>query len=105
MTEEETTAFDEESEETESSIYRIEKINRIVDTNKDLTMLVKLNGIDKEYIMDSCPRISIVPTDIFLETKIQIVKRRCQAVNKIEVKFRGTILTKIEHEDCSQMML
>ena len=47
VTEEETTAIGGEAGESESSIYRIEKINRITDRNKYLTAKVKTNGIEK----------------------------------------------------------
>ena len=44
---EETETIGGESDESESSIHRIEKINRITDKNKYLTAKVKINGIEK----------------------------------------------------------
>ena len=39
-----------ESDESETSIHRIERINRITDRNKCPTAVVKVNGIEKEFI-------------------------------------------------------
>ena len=52
-----------ESDESESSIHRIEKINRITDKNKYLTAKKKVNGIEKEFIVDTGSPISIIPAD------------------------------------------
>ena len=46
-------AIGEESDESESSIYRIERVNRIIDRNKYLTTTVKINGTEKEFIIDT----------------------------------------------------
>ena len=45
LTATENSTFGEESDESESSIYRIERINGIVDKNKYLTTTVKINGM------------------------------------------------------------
>ena len=50
---EETAAIGGESDESGTSIYRIEEINRITDKNKYLTAKVKVNGIEKEFIVDT----------------------------------------------------
>ena len=63
VTEEETTAKGGKSDESESSIYRIGKINRIADRNEYLTAKVKMNGIEKQFIIDIGPPISIMPAD------------------------------------------
>ena len=70
--------------------HRIERINRITDRNKYLTATVKVNGIEKEFIVDTGSPISIMPVDenIMKRTEIQKVKHRYQDVNKIEVKLR-----------------
>ena len=75
VTETENSTFDEESDKSESSIYRIERINRIVDKFKYLTTTVKINGMEKEIIIDTGSPISIMPTDnkIMKETEIQKV--------------------------------
>ena len=47
---EEATAIGGESDESESSIYRIQKMNRNTDRNKYLTARVKVNGIENEFM-------------------------------------------------------
>ena len=95
---EETTAIGGESDESETSIYRIEEINRITDRNKYLTAKVKVNGIEKEFIVDTGSPISIMPADeqILKKFEMQKIKHRYQDVSKNEVKFRGQIQTDIE---------
>ena len=103
---EETTAIGGESDESETSIYRIEEINRITDKNKYLTAKVKVNGIEKEFIVDTGSPISIMPADgqILKKTEMQKKKHRYQDVNKNEVRFRGQIPTDIEYENNKQKM-
>ena len=96
----------EESDESESKIYRIERINRIVDKKKYLTTTLKINGTEKEFIIDTGSPISIMPADktIMKDTEIQKVRHRYQDVNKNEVKFRGKIPVDIEYENNKQKM-
>ena len=103
---EETETFGGESDESESSIHRIEKINRITDRNKYLTAKVKVNVIEKEFIVDTGSPISIMPADesILKKTEMQKIKHRYQDVNKNEVKFWGQIPTDIEYENNKQKM-
>ena len=103
---EETAAIGGESDESETSIYRIEEINRITDKNKYLTAKVKVNGIEKEFIVDTGSPISIMPADeqILKKTELQKIKHRHQDVNKNEVRFRGQIPTDIEYENNKQKM-
>ena len=63
MTEDESEIIGGESDESETSIHRIERINRITDRNKCLTAVVKVNGIEKEFIVDTGSPISIMPKD------------------------------------------
>ena len=76
VTEEETTMIGNESDQSESSIYRIEKINRITHKNKYLTTSVKINGTGKEFIIDTGSPISIMPADdnILKKTETQKMK-------------------------------
>ena len=106
VTENENSTIGEESDESESSIYRIERINRIVDKNKYLTTTVKINGTEKEFMIDTGSPISIRPADktILKDTEIQKVRHRYQGVNKNEVKFRGEIPVDIEYENNKQKM-
>ena len=91
VTEDESEIIGGKSDESETSINRIERINRITDRNKYLTTTVKVNGIEEEFIVDTGSPISIIPADenILKQTEIQKVKHRYQDVNRNEVKFRG----------------
>ena len=102
VTADESGAIGGESDELETSICRIE--NRITDRNKYLTTLVKVNGIEKKFIVDTGLPISILPVNenIMKRTEIQKVKRRCQDVNKNEVKLRGKIPVVVEYENNKQ---
>ena len=106
VTENESKAIGGESDESETSIQRIERINRTTDKNKYLTAVVKTNGIEREFIVDTGSPISIMPVDekTMKHTKIQKVKQRYQDVNKNEVKFRGKIPANIEYDNNKQKM-
>ena len=106
VTETEISTIGEESDESESSIQRIERINRIVDKNKILKTTVKINGTEKEFIIDAGSPISMMPADntIIKDTEIQNVKHRYQDINKNEVKFRRKIPVDIEYENNKQKM-
>ena len=68
--------------------------------------MVKVNGIEKEFIVDTGSPISIMPVDekILKQTEIQKVKQRYQDVNKNEVKFRRKVRANIEYENNKQKM-
>ena len=104
ITEEKSETIGEESDESETSIHRIERVNRITDRNKYLTATVEVNGIEKEFIVDTGSPISIMPVDenIMKQTEIQKVKHRYQDLNKKEVKFRGKRPAYIEYENNKQ---
>ena len=106
MTEDESEVIGGESDESETSINRIERINRITDRNKYLTTTVKVNGIEKEFIVDTGSLISKMPADenIMKQTEIQKVKHRYQDKNKNEVKFRRKIPADVEYENNKQKM-
>ena len=106
VTEDESEVIGGESDESETSINRIERINRITDRNKYLTTTVKVNGIEKEFIVDTGSPISIMPADenIMKQTEIQKIEHRYQDVNKNEVKFRGKIPADVEYENNKQKM-
>ena len=79
----------ESSCESEEDIQQIKEIKKIEETNKHYTAIVKINGIAKEFIIDTGSPISIMPPDkrIMKPTEIQKVANRYQDVNKIEVKL------------------
>ena len=70
------------------------------------TLNVKINGVIKEFIIDTVSPISIMPPDkrITKTTELQKVSTRYQDVNKNEVKFRGKIPVNIEYEKNKQKM-
>ena len=106
VTEDESEVIGGESDESETSINRIERINRITDRNKYLTTTVKVNGIEKEFLVDTGSPISIMPADenIMKQTETQKIKHRYQDVNKNEVKFREKIPADVEYENNKQKM-
>ena len=67
---------------------------------------MKINGTEKEFVIDTGSPISIMPADntIMKESEIQKVRHRYQDVNKNEVKFRGKIPVDIEYENNKQKM-
>ena len=106
VTEDEIEGIGGDSDESETSIHRIERVNRITDRNKYLTTIVKVNGTEKELLVDAGSPISIMPVDenIMKRTEIQKVKHRYRDVNENEVKFRGKIPADIEYENNKQEM-
>ena len=67
---------------------------------------MKINGIEKEFIVHTGSPISIKPVDgnIMKRTEIQKLKHRYQDVNKNEVKFRGKIPADFEYATKKQKM-
>ena len=106
LTEDEMNEPNESSCESEESIHHIKEIKKIEETNKHYTANVKINGIMKEFIIDTGSPISIMPPDkrIMKPTELQKVSNRYQDVNKNEVKFRGKIPVNIEYENNKQKM-
>ena len=101
-----TTANVGESDESESNIYKVEKINRITDKNKYLTAKVKANGIEKEFLVDTGSPTSILPAEnnILKKTEFQNVKHLFQDVNKNEDKVHGHLLIEFEDANNKQKM-
>ena len=82
------------------------KIKKNEETNEHYTADVKINGIMKEFIIDTGSPLSIMPQDkrIMKPTELQKVSNRYQDVNKNEVNFRGKIPVNIEYENNKQKM-
>ena len=59
LTENELNEQDEPSSESEDSIHHIKKIKKIDETNKHFTTALKINGVMKEFIIDTGSSISL----------------------------------------------
>ena len=91
LTEDEDQLPNESSSESEESIHHIKEIETIEEKNKHYTATIKINGVRKDFIIDTGSPITIMPPDerIMKHTEIQKITNRYQDVNKNEVKFRG----------------
>ena len=101
LTEDEDQQPNESTSESEESIHHIKEIKTIEEKNKHYTATIKINGVRKEFIIDTGSPITTMPPDerIMKHTEIQKVTNRYQDVNKNEVKFRGKIPVDIEYEN------
>ena len=104
LTENELNERKEPSSESEDSIHHIKEIKKIDETNKHFTTTLTINGVMKEFIIDTGSPISLMPPDerITQSTKIQKITNRYQDVNNNEVKFRGKIPVDVEYENNKQ---
>ena len=84
----------ESSCQSDENIHNIKEIKKIEETNKHYTATVKINGITKEFIVDTGSPLSIMPPDkrIMKPTELQKVTNRYRDVNQNEVKLRGKIV-------------
>ena len=100
LTEEETNDPDESTSDSEESIHHIKEIKKINEMNKHFTATVQINGIKKEFIIDTGSPTSKMPPDerIMKAPEIQKITNRYPDVNKNEVKFRGKIPVNVEYE-------
>ena len=105
LTEEEIEGQNETSSESDESIHHIKEIKKIEEKNKH-TATVKINGIKREFVIDTGSPISIMPPDekILKIAELQKITNRYQDVNKNEVKFRGNIPVNLEYENNKQKM-
>ena len=96
----------ESTSESEESIHHIKEIKTIEEKNKHYTATIKINGVKKEFIIDTGSPITIMPSDerIMKHTETQKITNRYQDVNKNEVNFRGKIPVNIEYENNKQKM-
>ena len=90
LTEDEDQQPNESTSESEESIHHIKAIKTIEEKNKRYKTTIKINGVRKEFIIDTGSPITIMPPDerIMKHTEIQKITTRYQDVNKNEVKFR-----------------
>ena len=105
-TEEEIEERNQTSSESDESIHHIKEIKKIEEKNKHYTATVKINGIKKEFIIDTGSPITKMPPDekILKIAELQKITNRYQDVNKNEVKFRGKIPVNLEYENNKQKM-
>ena len=73
-----------DSEDTDNSIYHIEKIKQIEEKKQSYTANVKINGKEKIFIIDTGSPVTIMPMDpeIINPKEIQQIKNKYQDVNK-----------------------
>ena len=74
VNETENSIFGKESNKSESSIHRIERIIKIVVRNKYSTTIVKVNRMENEFIIDTGSPISKKPADNKTMKKPEIKK-------------------------------
>ena len=75
---------DEPSSESEEGIHHIKEIKKIDETNKHFSTTLKINGVTKEFIIDTGSPISLMPPDerIKKSTEIPKISNRYQDVKK-----------------------
>ena len=122
LTEDEPNESDGPSSESEESIQHKKEIKKIDETNKHFTSMLKINGIPKEFIIDTGSTILLMPPDerITKSTEIQkitvifftlvlllswyrFVTNRYQERSKTKVKFLGKIPVNVEYEKNEKM--
>ena len=98
LTEDERIEPNDSMSESDESIYYIKEIKNIVEQQKHYTAKVKINGTQREFIIDTGSPVTIMPLErIMKKTEIQKITKQYQDVNKNEVKFRGKIPVDMEH--------
>ena len=90
LTEDETQQLNESTSESEESTHHIKELKVIEEKNKQYTATIKINGVKKEFIIDTGSPITIMPPDerTMKHAEIQKITNQYQDVNKNEVKFR-----------------
>ena len=104
LIEDETQQPNESTSEPEESIHHIKEIKAIEENNKHQMATIKINGVKKEFIIDTGSPITIMPPNerITKHAEIQKVTNRYQDVNKNEVKFRGKVPVNIKYKNDKQ---
>ena len=106
LTEDGTQQPNEPTSESGESIHHIKEIKAIEEKNKHYTATIKINGVKKEFIIDTGSPITIMPPDerIMKHAERQKITNRYRDVKKNEVKFRRKIPVNIEYENSKQKM-
>ena len=63
LTKDETQQPNESTSESEESIHHIKEIKAIEEKNKHYTATIEINGVKKEFIIDTGSPITIMPPD------------------------------------------
>ena len=106
LIEDETQQPNESTSESEESIHHIKEIKAIEENNKHHMATIKINGVKKEFIIDTGSPITIMPPDerITKHAEIQKVINRYRDANINEVKFRLTVPVNIKYKNNKQKM-
>ena len=90
LTEDETLQPNESTRESEKSIDHIKEVRAIEEKNKHYTATIKVNGVKKDFIIDSRSPITIMTPNekIMKSIEIQKIVNRYQELNKNK-KSRG----------------
>ena len=106
FTEEKLEDRNDTSSKSDESIHHRKEIKKIEEKSKHYTAIVKVNGIEKKFIIDTGSPLTIMPPDekILKSTGIHKLTNRYQDVNKNEVKSRGKIPVNQEYENNKQKM-
>ena len=68
LTEEEMSEPDESTSDSDESIHHIKEIKKINEMNKHFTAVVRVNGVKKEFIIDTGSHISMPPDERFIKS-------------------------------------
>ena len=84
LTEDKVNETNESLRKSEESIHDIEEIKNIEEKQKHYTARIKINGIQKEFIIDTGSPVSIMPFDerIVNQTETQKITNRYHNVKK-----------------------
>ena len=76
--------------ELDKSINRLEEMKTIEDKREQYRAVVRINGIKKEFVIDTGSPVTIMPPDeqIIGKTEIKKITNLYQDVNRNQVKFR-----------------
>ena len=105
-TEETADELNESLSESDESIHHIEAIKNLEEKRKLYTAKIKMNEIQKEFIIDTGSPVTEMPFDeqIVKQTELQKIPNRYQDVDKNELNFRARISVDIKHENNKQKM-
>ena len=91
LTEDQIQQPDESTSESDDNIHHIKAYKAIEEKNKHYIATIKINGVMREFMIDTGSAITIMPPDgrIIKSTGLQNQTNRYQDVNKNQVKLWG----------------